>query len=83
MQTFTANEAKTRFGEFLDCAQREPVGVLKHDRMVGVMVSVQDFEAMRAFYADRLQHRIDASAQAAAREGLTDQVLDQLLADES
>ena len=59
------------------------MGVLKHDRMVGVMVSVQDFEAMRAFYADRLQHRIDASAQAAARAGLTDQVLDQLLADES
>jgi catechol 2,3-dioxygenase-like lactoylglutathione lyase family enzyme len=51
--------------------------------MVGVMVSVQDFEAMRAFYADRLQHRLDASAQAAARAGLTAEVLDQLLADES
>jgi hypothetical protein len=35
MQTFTANEAKTRFGEFLDRAQRSPVGVLKHDRLVG------------------------------------------------
>ena len=33
MQTFTANEAKTRFGEFLDRVQREPVGVLKHDRL--------------------------------------------------
>ena len=83
MQTFTANEAKTRFGEFLDRAQREPVGVLKHDRMVGVMVSVQDFEAMRAFYADRLQHRLDASSQAAARAGMTAEVLKTLLADES
>ncbi|MDP2065346.1 MAG: type II toxin-antitoxin system Phd/YefM family antitoxin [Hydrogenophaga sp.] len=83
MQTFTANEAKTRFGEFLDRAQREPVGVLKHDRMVSVMVSVQDFEAMRAFYADRLQHRLDESAQAAARAGLTPETLDDLLADES
>jgi hypothetical protein len=27
MQTFTANEAKARFGEFLDRALREPVGV--------------------------------------------------------
>jgi hypothetical protein len=26
MQTFTANEAKTRFGEFLDRAQRSLVG---------------------------------------------------------
>lgn len=83
MQTFTANEAKTRFGEFLDRAQREPVGVLKHDRLVGVMVSVQDFEAMRAFYADRLQHRIDESAQAATRAGMTPEILDGLLADES
>ena len=83
MQTFTANEAKTRFGEFLDRAQREPVGVLKHDRMVGVMVSVQDFEAMRAFYADRLQHRLDEAAQAAERAGLTPEKLDSLLADES
>ena len=83
MQTFTANEAKTRFGEFLDRAQREPVGVLKHDRMVGVMVSVQDFEAMRAFYADRLQHRLDAAAQSAAQAGLTPDVLRDLLADES
>ena len=38
---------------------------------------------MRAFYADRLQHRIDASAQAAALAGLTAEGLDQLLADES
>ena len=83
MQTFTANEAKTRFGEFLDRAQREPVGVLKHDRMVGVMVSVQDFEAMRAFYADRLQHRPDESALAAQRAGMTPETLDALLADES
>ncbi|MDP2370019.1 type II toxin-antitoxin system Phd/YefM family antitoxin [Rhodoferax sp.] len=83
MQTFTANEAKTRFGEFLDRAQREPIGVLKHDRMVGVMVSAQDFEAMRAFYADRLQHRLDESAQAATRAGMTPEGLDALLADES
>lgn len=34
MLTCTANEAKTRFGEFLDRAQREPVGVMRHDRVV-------------------------------------------------
>lgn len=83
MQTFTANEAKTRFGEFLDKAQREPVGVLRHDRMVGVMVSAQDFESMRAFYADRLQHRLQATASNAERAGLTPAAVDALLADES
>lgn len=83
MQTLTANEAKTRFGEFLDRAQREPIGVLKYGRMVGVMVSVQDYEAMRAFYADRLQHRLDDSAQAVMRAGMTPELLGDLLADES
>lgn len=83
MQTFTANEAKTRFGEFLDRAQREPVGVLKHDRLVGVMVSVQDFEAMRAFYADRLRKTMREIADGAAAAGLTDEKLAELLADES
>ena len=83
MQTYTANEAKTRFGEFLDRAQRAPVRVLRHDRVVGVMVSAEDYEAMRAFYADRLRHTMDEAAAAAAKAGLTEAVLDALLADES
>ena len=83
MQTFTANEAKTRFGEFLDRVQREPVRVMRHDRTVGVMVSAQDYEAMRAFYANRLQHTLAESAAAATRAGLTPKALRALLADES
>ncbi len=80
MQTFTANEAKTRFGEFLDRAQREPVRVMRHDRVVGVMVSAQDYEAMRIFYADRLVKSMDATADATEHAGLTPEILDKLLA---
>lgn len=83
MQTYTANEAKTRFGEFLDRVQREPVRVMRHDRVVGVMVSAQDYEVMRQFFADRLRRTMDESAQAAAHAGLTAEQLAVLLADES
>jgi prevent-host-death family protein len=83
MQTVTANEAKTRFGEFLDKAQREPVGVLRHDRMVGVLVSAQDYEAMRAFYSDRLHKTLEGSANSAQLAGLTPELLEALLVDES
>lgn len=83
MYTFTANQAKTRFGEFLDCAQREPVRVMKHERVVGVLVSAQDYEAMRAFYANRLRHNLQASAQSASENGLTEEQLAELLSDES
>ena len=79
MQTFTANQAKTQFGQFLDTAQREPVQVMKHDRVVGVMVSVKDYEAMRLFYADRLGHRLQQSAALAESAGLTEQKLNDLL----
>jgi len=83
MLTFTANEAKTRFGELLDRVQREPVQVSRHNRVVGVMVSPEDYEAMHAFYADRLQRTLDQTAQEAAAKGLTDEELQRLLADES
>jgi prevent-host-death family protein len=82
MQTYTANEAKTHFGEFLDRVQREPVRVMRRDRVVGVMVSAEDYEAMRAFYADRLARTMDAAAAAAAQAGLTPETLETLLADD-
>lgn len=83
MQTYTANEAKTRFGELLDRVQREPVRVMRHNRLAGVMVSAEDYEAMRAFYADRLQKTMDAVAGEATAAGLTPETLADLLADES
>ena len=42
MQSMSANEAKTRFGEFIDLAQKGPVRVTRRDRVVGVMVSAED-----------------------------------------
>lgn len=83
VKTYTANEAKTRFAEFIDQAQREPVRVMRHDRVVGVMVSAQDYAAMRVFYVDRLRQTMDKTADQAARAGLTDKTLATLLADES
>jgi prevent-host-death family protein len=80
VQTITANEAKTRFGEFLDMAQREPIRVLRHERVIGVLVSAQDFEEMRVFYANRLAQTLSQTAQNA---NLSPTQLDALLADES
>jgi prevent-host-death family protein len=83
MLSYTANQAKTHFGQFLDEVQREPVQVLKRDRVVGVMVSAQDYEAMRNFYANRLQSTLAQNAAGAAAQGLTENELERLLADES
>jgi len=79
LQTFTANEAKTRFGELINRVQREPVQVTRHNRVVGVMVSAEDYHGMRTFYADRLRRSLQQRAADAAAKGLTDEALEQLL----
>jgi 3-hydroxyacyl-CoA dehydrogenase len=56
---------------------------MRHDRVAGVMVSAQDYEAMRAFYANRLQHTLTESATAAEQAGMTPELLDKLLRDDS
>lgn len=77
MQTYTANEAKTRFGEFLDRVQREPVRVMRHERVVGVMVSAEDYEALCAVRAGQLDQALENAdlkarvMELAKREGLT------------
>lgn len=83
MQVFTANEAKTHFGEFIDKAQREPVKVTRRGRTVGVLVSKEEYESMRSYYANRLLHTLDEAGSEAQKKGLTDKKLTDLLADES
>ena len=81
LQTLTATEAKTHFGEFIARAQQGPVRVTRRNRVVGVMVSAEDYEAMRAYYADRLCKSLLQTAAHAQRQGLTAQWLAAILAD--
>ncbi len=83
MQKMTANQAKTHFGELLNQVQREPVQVTRHNQIVGVMVSAQDYEAMRNYYANRLRHTLRDTSEAANASGLTEEKLAELLVDES
>ncbi|MBJ6611436.1 MAG: type II toxin-antitoxin system Phd/YefM family antitoxin [Candidatus Thiothrix moscowensis] len=83
MQTMTANEAKTHFGEFIDKAQRRPIGVTRRGRLVGIMMPPEDYEQMRQFYADRLRKTAETVGKRAEAMGLTEEMLEELLADES
>ena len=83
MQVLSANYAKTQFGQMIDMAQKEPVRITRHNRVVGVMVSAHDYDDMRTFYADRLKQTLQATASSARERGLTQVKLDELLSDES
>lgn len=83
MQEMTALEAKNRFGQLIDAAQRRPVTVTKNGRAAVVVMSVEDYERRRQSAAQRLGQIMDRTTEEAARKGLTEANLDELLADES
>ena len=50
---------------------------------MGVMVSAEDFEAIRVFYADRLRQTLDNAGIEASLAGMNPGTLANLLVDES
>ena len=58
MRTIAALDAKNRFGELLDTAQREPVTIQKHGRDVAVVVSAEDYKELQALKLESLREEI-------------------------
>ena len=82
MNEITARDAKNRFGQLLDAAQRTPVRVTRNGRAVTVMLSVQHYERLRGAAWERLAATMDVMGEQASANNLTDAKLDALLADE-
>ena len=83
MRTISSIDAKNRFGQLLDAAQRAPVTVTKKGRPTAVVMSIEDCERMRGAAWKRLFETMATARKEAAGRGLTDELLDELLADES
>ena len=68
MKYVTAKEAKNRFGQLIDGAQREPVTISKNGRPFAVVQSYADFVASEEIKTDALRRGIaEARAEVAAR----------------
>ncbi len=83
MQTISATEAKQKFGALLDLSLREPVAIQRHDRNIAVLISPMDYEELRRFRVQELLRITERSGTYAEARGMTDELLEQLLADES
>ncbi len=82
MKTVAATEAKNRLGAILDAAQREPIIIRRQDRDIAVVMSMADYERLRAGNIQAfLDLRKDVAAEAAAK-GLTAKRLTRLLSDD-
>jgi len=83
MKTVTALEAKTRFTEIMEAAQRQPVSITRNGRPFVVLVSADSYARRQRMAREWLLHTLDRAGEYAVAQGLNDEVLATLLADES
>ena len=82
MKTVYATEAKNRLGAILDDAQHEPVVIRRQDRDIAVILSMSDFERLRSGNIQAFLDLRKRITDEAAANGLTEQSLNELLADD-
>lgn len=64
MDILNASDAKREFGDLLIKVQREPVGINKNGKPIAVVLSVAEYEQLKALKEERLK--------AAIQEGISD-----------
>jgi prevent-host-death family protein len=82
MPTVSATHAKQNFAAILDQSQREPVRIQRHERDVAVLVSAEEYEKIRKMRVEELLRLSEENGRYAESQGMTDELLEQLLADE-
>jgi prevent-host-death family protein len=81
MPTVSATHAKQNFAAIIDAAQREPVRIRRHDRDVAVVISAEEYEKIHQLRVQEFIRLTEESGRYAASKGMTDDLLEQLLAD--
>jgi antitoxin Phd len=82
MQTYTANQAKQELGRVIDAAQRAPVIISRHNRPAAVVMSIEEYDKIHAVNVVRFNEFCDKVGAQAKANGLTEEVLNQILAGE-
>jgi prevent-host-death family protein len=83
MRSIPASDAKNRFGQLVEAAQREPVEVTRQGRPSIVILSAADYARRRRRGWKNLLKVAEETGQYAKARGLTEDKLAELLADES
>ena len=82
MKTVAATEAKNRLGAILDEAQRQPVVIRRQDRDIAVVLSMAEYERLRAGNVRAFLELRNEVAKRAAAAKLTPRKLARLLTED-
>ena len=83
MQTLSVIEATNDWHKLTEAAQRQPVRVQAEGEPEVVVMSAVDYDRYRRLIGERLLATMDRIGAKASAAGLTEDKLDELLADES
>lgn len=72
MESLSANQAKTHFGDLLLKVQREPVQINRNGKAVAVVLSVDDFQQLEALKLQHLKHRVAQAKEDIAKGHVVD-----------
>ncbi len=81
MQIISANDAPS-LASILDIVRREPVTIQERKKDVAVMISPADYKKLRAVKSKELMETCERASAYAKSQGLTEEKLAQLLAED-
>lgn len=80
MQTISATKASQNFAAMIDQSQREPVLIQRHERDIAVLVSAEEYKRLRRDRWAEFNRLSAIAAEQAKANGLTEEILTEILA---
>jgi prevent-host-death family protein len=77
---YSATEAKQNFAAMLDAAAKQPVVIRRHDRDIAMLISPEEYARLHRLNVEKLLALCDQAGKEAEANGLTDEILADLLA---
>jgi|GEM_PF-3276924 len=83
MRQVSDSEVRKDFSAIMEAAQKESIVVRNNDRDYVAIISIEDFEILQRFKNERLKKLAHKMAEDAQENGLTPEILEDILTHES